>query len=204
MLELYANIKSLRAQLKMSQEELAKKTGYSDRSSIAKIERGDVDLPQSKISLFASALGVTPRELMGDTGVSNRASVRIPVLGQVAAGIPINMVEEIIDYEEIPEDMASRGEYFGLVIHGDSMEPKISEGDIVIVRCQEDVESGQLAIVTVNGDSATCKRVMKYANCIALLSTNPKYGPMQYTPEQIETLPVRILGKVVELRAKFE
>ena len=66
MLELYRNIKRFRKELKMSQEDLAKKTGYTDRSSIAKIEKGMVDLPQSKIFLFAEALNVTPGELMGN------------------------------------------------------------------------------------------------------------------------------------------
>lgn len=66
MLELYKNIKKYRKELGMSQAELAKRTGYTDRSSIAKIEKGDVDLPQSKIMIFAKALGVAPGELMGD------------------------------------------------------------------------------------------------------------------------------------------
>jgi len=69
MLELYRNIREYRKSKHMSQEELAKRTGYSDRSSIAKIEKGEVDLPQSKIALFASALGVSASELMGDTGI---------------------------------------------------------------------------------------------------------------------------------------
>ena len=75
MLELYINIKTLRKQLKMTQTELAKKTGYSDRSSITKIEKGEVDIPQSKIALFAKALGTTPRELMGNTGVDYYAEL---------------------------------------------------------------------------------------------------------------------------------
>ena len=66
MLELYKNIKKFRKERGFSQEELARRTGYSDRSSIAKIEKGDVDLPQSKIVIFAKALAVSPGELMGD------------------------------------------------------------------------------------------------------------------------------------------
>lgn len=135
---------------------------------------------------------------------SSAAPLRIPVLGRVAAGVPIDMVEDIVDWEELPADMARHGEYFGLVIHGDSMEPKMSEGDVIIVRQQADIESGQIGIITVNGDDATCKRIMKYADGIMLLSTNPKYPPMQYTSKEMKDLPIRILGKVVELRAKFE
>lgn len=126
---------------------------------------------------------------------------RIPVLGRVAAGIPIEMIEDIVDEEEIPGDMV--GEYFGLRIKGDSMEPKISEGDTVIVRQQPDVENTEIAIVTINGQEATCKRVYKYAETLVLRSDNPKYGEYSFTKEEVEKLPVRILGKVVELRAKF-
>ena len=73
MLELFANIKKYRKLRGMTQDELAKKTGYTDRSSIAKIENGDVDLPQSKIFLLADALGVAPGDLMGNTGVVSTA-----------------------------------------------------------------------------------------------------------------------------------
>ena len=83
------------------------------------------------------------------------------------------------------------------------MEPKISEGDVVIVRKQPDVESGEIAIVLVNGDEATIKKVQKFNGGINLIPSNSAYDVMTYTNEQIEKLPVRILGKVVELRAKF-
>ena len=132
-----------------------------------------------------------------------KKGVTINVLGRVAAGIPIEAVEDIIDTEEISEDMASTGDFFGLRIHGDSMEPKMSEGDVVIVRKQDDAESGEIVIAMVNGCDATCKRLKKYADGIMLLSNNPKYEPMIFSKEEIETKPVRIIGRVVELRAKF-
>lgn len=84
-------------------------------------------------------------------------AVEINVLGRVAAGIPIDAVEEIIDTEEITEDMAKTGTFFGLQIHGNSMEPKFSEGDVVIVRQQDDAETDDIVIAIVNGDEATCK-----------------------------------------------
>lgn len=131
------------------------------------------------------------------------SAVRIPVYGYIAAGIPLEMIEDRVDWEEIPEDMARRGQFYGLKIRGDSMEPKISSGDVVILRQQDDVESGELAVVSIGNEAATCKRVVKYDNGIALISTNPKYEPMFYTSDQVVKLPVRVLGKVVELRAKF-
>ena len=129
--------------------------------------------------------------------------MKIPVLGSVAAGTPIFAEENYIGSEEISEELASTGEFFGLRIHGDSMSPRISDGDIVIVRQQDDAESGDIVIVLINGDSATCKKLMKYTDGISLLSFNPAYEPMTFTNKEIEDKPVRIIGKVVENRQKY-
>ena len=160
-----------------------------------------------KIERMANYFGIQKSDLIEDKSkimdMPKSQGVWIPVLGRVAAGIPINMVTDIIDQEQITEEMASAGEYFALQIHGDSMEPKMSDGDVVIVRQQDDAESGETVIATINGDDATCKRLKKYAEGIMLLSTNSTYEPMVFTNKDIEELPVKILGKVVELRAKF-
>ena len=169
-----------------------------------------------KIERMAHYFGIQKSDLIEDKSkvmnMPKSQCVWIPVLDRVAAGIPINMVTDIIDQEQITEEMASAGEYFALQIHGDSMEPKMSDGDVVIVRQQDDAESGEVVIATINGevviatingDDATCKRLRKYAEGIMLLSTNPAYEPMTFTNHDIEELPVKILGKVVELRAKF-
>lgn len=213
MLDLYKNIKEKRLELKMSQDALAELTGYKDRSSIAKIEKGEVDISESKIREFAKALKVSPRELMGwdeanisaNLGLADSRSkgVVINVLGRVAAGIPVEAITDIIDTEEISQELAKTGEFFGLQIHGDSMEPRMYEGDVVIVRQQDDAESGDIVIAMVNGNEATCKRLMKYAGGISLISLNSKYSPMMFTNQEIEEKPVRIIGKVVELRGKF-
>lgn len=130
-------------------------------------------------------------------------AVRIPVLGRVAAGIPIEAISDTDEWEGITSEMASRGEYFGLRIKGDSMEPKISDGDIVIVRQQPNAENGDLVIAYVNGYDAVCKRLKIYQDGIALVSNNPSYPPMYFSNEEMEQTPVVIVGKVVELRAKF-
>ena len=83
------------------------------------------------------------------------------------------------------------------------VEPKISEGDVVIVRKQNIVENGELAVVLVNGNDATVKKFYMNDNGVTLISTNPSYEPFYYSKEQVEKLPVQIIGKVVELRAKF-
>jgi len=206
LLELYKNIKRLREEKGLSQDRLAKLTGYTDRSSITKIEKGQVDLQQSKIELFARALGTTSRDLMGWTEpeyTPNEKGVAINVLGRVAAGIPINAIEEVIDTEEISERLARTGSFFGLKIKGDSMEPRIYDGDVVIVRQQEDAENGDIVIAMVNGDDATCKRLVKYSGGISLISLNSKYEPMMFTDQDINNMPVKIIGKVVELRGKL-
>lgn len=131
-------------------------------------------------------------------------AIRIPVYGAVPAGIPIEAIEDIIDYEEITEEMARGGEYFGLVIKGDSMTPDLKEKDVVIVRKQEDAESGDIVIALVNGNDACCKRLMKYAGGVQLLSNNPAYAPMMFTYDgTTDEDPVRIIGKVVEARRKY-
>ena len=134
---------------------------------------------------------------------SRNKGVPINVYGRVAAGVPLEMIEDIIDIEEITQDMASKGEHFALQIHGNSMEPRMTEGDVVIVRVQDDAETGDTVIATVNGTDATCKRLKKYNDGVALISTNPAYEPMYFSNKEIAEKPVRILGRVVELRAKF-
>lgn len=160
----------------------------------------------NKLELIADYFGVSVDYLLGRTDCPDadpKDGVVIPVLGNVAAGIPIEAIEDVVDYEEIPEEMAKDGEYFGLRIKGDSMSPRIAEGDTVIVRKQDDAESGDIVIVLINGDAATCKRLMKYKDRIALLSFNPLYTPMEFTNSEIESKPVRIIGKVVENRQKY-
>ena len=111
--------------------------------------------------------------------------------------------ENIVDYEEIDPAMAATGELFGLRIKGSSMEPRIKEGDVVIVRKQEDVDTGDTAVVLVNGDSATVKRIKKETNGITLVPNNTAFSPIYYSNDDIERLPVRIIGKVLELRGKL-
>lgn len=201
----------------MTQSDLAQKLGYADKSMIAKIEKGLIDLPQSKILSFAEVLQISPGDLMGlDAVISSsntqikpvsvdakRHAVTIKVLGRVAAGIPIEAVEDVIDTEEITGELAKTGEFFGLQIHGDSMEPRMCEGDVVIVRQQDDADSGDTVIALINGDDATCKRLRKYKDGIELISNNPSYSPMFFSNEDIVEKPVRIIGKVVELRGKL-
>lgn len=211
---IHENIKKRRLELNLSQEELAEMTGYTSRSSIAKIEKGLVDLSQSKITLFAHALKTTPAYLMGweedekqpkkdNSTRLRKKGVKIPVLGEVIAGVPIEAIEDILDYEEITEEMAAKGEHFALKVKGDSMEPVFYADDIVIVRQQPTADSGDIVIALVNGDESTIKKLKLTDGGLMLIPANPAYEPMYYTRKQIDSLPVSIIGKVVELRRSF-
>lgn len=199
-----------RKELNMTMKQVADKVGVSE-GTISRWESGKIaDMRRDKIMAYAQALNISPAIIMGwdnvdssSTSESIHAGKRIPVLGSVAAGIPIDAIEDVLDWEDISEDMAKTGEFFGLRIKGDSMQPRIVEGDVVIVRQQSDADSGDVVIVQVNGDKATCKRLAKYSSGISLISFNPTYEPMNYTNEQIEQLPVTIIGKVVENRQKY-
>lgn len=125
------------------------------------------------------------------------------VYGSIPAGVPMECIEDIIDTEEIPADMLKGGkQYFGLKVKGNSMYPEYIDGDIIILEKIEDCESGQDCVVMVNGNSGTFKRVFKNENGIILQPLNSEYQPMIYTNEQIESLPVKVIGKAVELRRK--
>lgn len=199
-----------RKELNLTMKQVADKVGVSE-GTISRWESGKIaDMRRDKIMAYAQALNISPAIIMGWDNVDSsstientRAGKRIPVLGSVAAGIPIDAIEDVLDWEDISEDMAKTGEFFGLRIKGDSMQPRIVEGDVVIVRQQSDADSGDVVIVQVNGDKATCKRLAKYSSGISLISFNPAYEPMNYTNEQIEQLPVTIIGKVVENRQKY-
>lgn len=130
--------------------------------------------------------------------------VRIPVLGRIVAGIPIEAVEEILDYEEITPELAATGEFFALQVRGSSMEPTLRDGDVVIVKKQPTVDSGDIAIVLVNGNDATVKEIKESPAGITLIGHNVAvYTPHFYSNHDIESLPIQIIGKVVEMRRKF-
>jgi len=206
------NLKYLRLKHGFSQDYIAEFTGKKSFTTVQKWESGVSDPSIDIASKLANLYGVSLDDLYyldlekeaTTPRVKTRKGVRIPVLGNVAAGVPIEAIQEIFDYEEITPELAATGEFFALKIHGASMEPRMVEGDVVIVKKQDDVESGDIAIVLINGNDATVKRVRKQENGITLIATNVNvYEPHYYSNEEIMKLPIKILGKVVELRAKF-
>ena len=195
-------IKELRERLGLPQKAFAIDLGVS-QPTVSDWESGRKVPSAKSTAKIADYFGVSVDYLIGRDEKTDEDVYRVPVLGRVAAGIPLFAAEEIIDWEELPKIWKHKGDYFGLQIQGNSMEPRMCDGDIVIVRQQETCESGQTAIVMVNGDEATCKRVVFHENGLTLVSNNPVYPPRFFTSEEVEKLPVRIIGVVAELRAKF-
>jgi len=207
MLEAYKRIRELRISAGLSQDELAKKTGYNDRSSIAKIEAGKVDLTQSKLVAFADALNTTPGYLMGwepDSKPPIPAGFqplpkrdRIPRVGQIACGTPILAEENVEAYDEVPSDWHAD---FTLLCQGDSMEPKIKDGDVVAIHSQPMVENGEVAAVLIDGE-ATLKRVFLFDDHIELRAENPTFPTILRIGEDMNTITIE--GKAVGLCRKL-
>lgn len=193
-------IRELRKSKKLTSKELASIVGVAE-STMSLYENGKREPDFDTLRRIADALDTDLDFLLGGSS-SPRSSrgKRIPVFGSVAAGIPIEAITDVEDYEEISEDMAKSGEFVALRIKGNSMEPILLPGDTVIVKVQNTIESGEIAVVLVGGDEATCKKVQKTPEGVILISMNPVYEPMFFTNEMIESLPVLIFGKVVEMR----
>lgn len=209
-LDVGLRLRDKRKEKQLSMKELGERVGLSE-ATIQRYETGQIKgVDINLINKFAEVLNTSAIYLMGwddkpplPAGAMPlpTQTVKIPVLGKVAAGVPIEMVTDILGYEEI--DANWQGEYFALRISGRSMEPKIADGDIVIVKKQERVENGEIAVVTVNGEDATVKKVMLSPDGIILVPFNAEYETKFYANDEILSLPVDILGKVVEARRKF-
>ena len=169
-------------------------------SAPVKWKNGSV--PHSKsLKRIADYFDVSPDFLLGYK--NENGAVKVKIYGTIAAGIPIDAIEDVIDEEEIPAAMANGSEYIGLKVKGDSMEPLIPNGAYAILRCQPDCENGQIAAVLINGNEATLKRVVKRSNGITLIPENAKYPTLSFSNEEIEKAPVTIIGVLKETRMKF-
>lgn len=199
-----------------------------DKSLLNKYIKGVAIAKQDKMYILAKALNVSEGWLMGydvdkdrdwiededystlmiDNGryiETEIKTIKIPVLGKVPAGTPIEAIQDVIGYENIPATMLNSGEnYFALKIDGNSMSPDYKNGDIIIVKQQEDCNSGDDCVVMVNGDDATFKRVIKQNNAIILKPLNNEYEPYYFTLKEIITKPVKIIGVAIEIRRKLK
>ena len=198
-------IKMLRLRKGMSQEELGKKVGVQ-KAAINKYEKGIVvNLKMSTIAKLADALDVTPVYLMGIDEEQLPANAipldlqsqhRIPILGRISAGMPLYAEQNIEGYTLT--DLNGGAEYFALRVSGDSMNAiGINNGYLIIVRRQEEVENGEVAVVMVGNEDATVKRFYSSNNTITLLpqSTNPVHKPQIY---DVSKTKIKVLGRVVK------
>lgn len=202
-------LRSLRKKSGMTQQALADMMNVTD-GTISYWETGKTNLSYATALSLANIFHVSPAYLLGDSdtfsgnGMLKEPGMRIPVVGAIRAGIPITAIEDVEDWEEIPAAMARGGDYIALRVRGSSMEPKIYDGDIAIIRRQETVDNGQVAAILINGDEATIKKVKRTPEGIMLIAFNAEvYEPHFYSNQEIEELPVRIYGRLVEVRRKF-
>lgn len=198
-------IKKLRTSKNLSQEALGELVGVQ-KAAINKYETGRVrNIKRSTLQRLADALGVAPADLLDDeeTNVTPYAPTnrdKIPVYGSIPAGIPLEAIDNIEGYVDIPEEWLKSGDqYFALKVKGDSMTPKYLDGDLILLKRQPDCESGQDAAVRVNGGSATLKKVIKQQFGTILQSLNSDYEPMVYSYNDNSNL-IEIMGIVVQLR----
>lgn len=210
-------IKKLRVENGMKQTDLARELNVGG-TTISNYETGYNTPDVFTLRKIARMFDVSIEYLLGDELVFDdpykNISIKVPdprkkiisvdVLGTVPAGIPFEAIEDVVGSEEIQISVAeSSCDYFALRVKGDSMAPRIRSGDIVICKKQPSVESGEAAVVMVNGNDATLKRVKKSPEGITLVPDNPSFDVKYYSNEEIESLPIVVLGKVVELRGKI-
>ena len=186
-------------------------TGISE-SLISKYLSGNAIPRQRKITLLAEALNVNPVWLMGyDVSVNKDTKLNdlgnpvcsIPILGIVKAGYDYLAQENIIGTTDIPLELAKSGEFFALKVKGDSMYPVIIEDDYVIVKKQEDFENGDIVVAIINGDEATIKKAKKSDSGIYLQPLNTNYEPLIFSTDEVNSVPVKIIGVVKKLERKF-
>lgn len=213
LVELGLRIKQERESQELTLQNIADRTGVAS-STIQRYEAGNfskIKLPV--INSIAFALNVNPAWILGKTedkvpinNIRNiskhneNSTVKIKIYGKVPAGVPMEAIEDIVGEEDIPREWTLGGqEYIALRVTGDSMYPKYLDGDIVIIKIQPDCESGQDAVVYVNGYDATLKTIVKQDDgMIRLQPTNPEYKPKVYFSKN-----VTILGVVKRLRRDF-
>lgn len=200
------NIKYLRLKAGLTQDQLAEKLNYKSYTTVAKWESGVSEPPLSKTHELANIFNVNIDNLVHTNlekpelaFVDLSSSIKIPVVGKIPAGVPVEAIEDIVDYIDIPESWTKgNAEFIGLEVKGDSMYPVMLDGDRVVIRVQPSAETGDICACYVNGYDATLKRIALTSTSITLKPENPSYPPKTYThPGE-----VTIVGKVVEIRRK--
>lgn len=197
-------LKLLRKQANLSQVEVAQALNMS-QVAVSSYERGTREPDLATLRRIADLYGVSVDYLL-DTRKPKHPTKKIRIYGEIAAGQPIGAMDtsdfdDPRDWCEIPADMADKADYFALRIKGDSMAPRMQEGDIVIVKRQPCADSGDVCVVLVDNENATCKKIKKTEEGLTLIGLNPAFTPIFFSWREVAEKPVSVLGVVVELRA---
>ena len=202
-----ARLKQAREFNNITLEEAGKKVDVH-KSTVLRWENGETEkIKLPIIETLAKYYNVNPVWLMGydvpmeSIPIKKIDKIKIPVLGKVKAGYDYLAQENIIGYESI-DNVSDPENYYALQVTGNSMEPLFSDGDIAIVHRQDDFDSGNTCIVLVNGDEATVKKVIKTDDGIDLIAMNPYYPVRHFSKNEMNEIPVKIIGKVVEARKR--
>lgn len=202
-----SNMKRLREENGMSQEEFGKIAGVTDKA--VSTWENDLKTPRmGAIQKIADHFGLQKSDLIEDHVTNFKPAqkegfVNVPLLGEVAAGLGSLADNTVVDYVPFSASSLKHGyDYMCLEVKGDSMYPLLMEGDILLVQCRSAVDSGALAVLTINGDEGVVKKVRYGHNWVELNSVNPMYPPRRF--EGADATDVRIMGLVVECKRQFE
>lgn len=193
-------LKALRKAAGLSQKALAEKLGVS-QSAVAMWECGKNTPEYGALMKLGEVFDVSIDRLTGK--LRDKELCQVPVLGYVRAGAPTLAEQEVLDYEDVCLRENEAGDYFALKIRGDSMAPRMMEGDVVIVKRQYDCENGDICVALIDGCDATVKKLIKKDMGIILMPLNPSYDPIVFPNESARSGRISVIGKVVELRAKI-
>lgn len=195
-------LREIRESRGYSQKDLAEYLNITSQA-YGYYERGERQPGMDNLRKLANFFDVSIDYLLGETVSYDGNDNLIPLLGSVPAGTPIEAIEDVEEYIDIYPRFIKHGELFALRVQGDSMEPDIRSGDIVIVEKQDFAETGDTVVIRINGEDVTVKRIKINNNGIMLIPSNQAYDPIYFDTKAINDLPVTIIGKVIEIRRRL-
>lgn len=198
-------LKSLRLENNKLQSDIGKILGVSDRA-VGNYENGKRDMSPETIIKLANYFNVSTDYLLGKTDIRkpDNSKLKIPVLGVVKAGYDYLAEENIIGYVTVNDNSLKNDDFFALKVKGNSMIPEIYENDIAIVKKQADFENGDYVVALINGEEATIKTGYKTDTGLLLRPANNAFSKLEFDKNDIEKLPVKIIGVVYNITRSFK
>ena len=197
------NLKKQAAIAGENQPDIAEVLGVT-KSAVNAYFTGNKMPRMDRIKKLADHFGCNVSDLVDDKSIEDQVTaVAIPVLGTVPAGVPIEAIQDILGYEEIPKIMADTGEFFCLRVEGNSMYPLLYSGETIVIKKQETADNGDIVVALVDNEETTVKRLKKVSDGIILEAENPEYNSLYFNEKQIQNEKVKIIGKAVESRKKL-